>query len=47
VMALIISSMGAIYGPSLKDFQKVLRCNDKKMRKLEKEMSETMIVGST
>jgi hypothetical protein len=32
--------------PSLKDFQKVLRCNDKEMQKVGKRMSETAIVGS-
>jgi hypothetical protein len=46
VTAVIVSSMGAIYGPSLKDLQKVLRCNDKEMRKVAKKMSETVIVGS-
>jgi hypothetical protein len=31
VTAVIVSSMGARYGPSLTDLQKVLRCNDKEM----------------
>jgi hypothetical protein len=38
--------MGALYGPSMKDLQKVLRCNDKELRRLGRQMSETMIVGS-
>jgi hypothetical protein len=38
--------MGAIYGPSMKDLQKVLRCNNKEMKKLERKMSETVISGS-
>jgi hypothetical protein len=46
VMAIIVSSMGAIYGPSMKDLQKMLRCNNKEMKKLERKMSETVIPGS-
>jgi hypothetical protein len=30
VTAIIVSSMGAISGPSMKDLQKILRCNNKK-----------------
>jgi hypothetical protein len=46
VTAVIVSSMGAVYGRSMKDLQKVLRCNDKEMKKLARQMSETVIVGS-
>jgi hypothetical protein len=38
--------MGAVYGPSLKDLQKVLRCSDREMRILGQKMSETVILGS-
>jgi ketosteroid isomerase-like protein len=46
VMAIILSSMGAVYGPSMKDLQKILRCNNKEIKKLERKMSETTILGS-
>jgi hypothetical protein len=46
VTAVIVSSMGAVYNESLKELQKVLKCNTKEMRKLGKKMSETVIVGS-
>jgi hypothetical protein len=46
VTAIIASSMGAIYGPSMKDLQKPLRCNNNEMKKLERKMSETVIFGS-
>jgi hypothetical protein len=46
VMAIIVSSMGAVYGSSMKDLQKILRCNNKEMKKLERKMSETAILGS-
>jgi hypothetical protein len=38
--------MGVIYGPSMKDLQKVVRCNDKAMKKLARQMSETVILRS-
>jgi hypothetical protein len=46
VTVVIGSSMGAIYGPSMKDLQKVLRYNGKEMKKLSRQMSETVILGS-
>jgi 3-dehydroquinate dehydratase len=46
VTAVIVSSMGAVYGPSLKDLQKVLKCNDAQLRKLGRKMSETVIINS-
>jgi hypothetical protein len=46
VTVVIVSSMGAVYGPSMKDLQKVLRCNDKEMKKLARQMSNTVILGS-
>jgi hypothetical protein len=45
-MAIIVSSMGAVYGPSMKDLQKILRCSNKEMKKLERKMSETAILVS-
>ena len=44
--AVIVSSMGAIYGPSLRELQKVLRCSNENIRKIGKKMSETVLVGS-
>jgi hypothetical protein len=46
VTVVIVSSMGAVYGPSMKNLQKVLRCNDKEMKKLARQMSDTVILGS-
>jgi hypothetical protein len=46
VMVVIVSSMGSIYGPSMKGLQKALRCNDEAMNKLARQMSETVILGS-
>jgi hypothetical protein len=46
VTAVIVSLMGALYGPSIKDLQKVLGCNDKELRRFGRQMSETVIVGS-
>jgi hypothetical protein len=37
---------GGVYGPSMKDLQKILRYNNKEMKKLERKMSETAILGS-
>jgi hypothetical protein len=34
VTAVIVSSMGAVYLPSLKDLQKALRCSDEELRQL-------------
>jgi hypothetical protein len=44
VIAVIISSMGVVYGPSLTDSQKMLGCTDCELRKLGKKMSETVII---
>jgi hypothetical protein len=38
--------MGAVYLPSLKDLQKVLRCSDEELRQFGRKMSETVIAGS-
>jgi hypothetical protein len=46
VTAMIVSSMGAVYGLSMKDLQKVLRCNGEEMKKLARQMSDTVILGS-
>jgi hypothetical protein len=41
-----VSSMGEICGPSIKELQKVLRCNDKEMKQFARQMSETVFLGS-
>jgi hypothetical protein len=46
VTTVIVSSMGAVYVPSMNDLQKVLKRNDRKLKKLTKKMLETVIVGS-
>ena len=46
VTAVIVSSMGAVYTPSLKDMQKVLKCTDRQIKEIGKQMSETVIRGS-
>jgi hypothetical protein len=46
VTAVIISSMGEVYEPSLKDLQKVLKWSDQEIRKIGKHVSETVIKGS-
>jgi hypothetical protein len=46
VTAIVVSSMGAVYDPSLKALQKVLRCSDRALQKLGHQMSETVILGS-
>jgi hypothetical protein len=46
VTVVIVSSMGAVYGESLKDLQQVLRCTDRELKKLGRKMSEAVIIGS-
>jgi hypothetical protein len=46
VTAVIVSSMGAVYMSSMTDLQKVLKCNDRELKKLGRKMSETVILGS-
>jgi hypothetical protein len=46
VTAVIVSSMGAVYLPSLKGLQIILKCNDRELRKLGRRMSEAAIMGS-
>jgi hypothetical protein len=46
VTAMIVSSMGAADGPSLKDLQKILKFNDPQMRKLGKRMPAIVIANS-
>jgi hypothetical protein len=43
--AVIVSSIGTVYGPSLKNLQKFLMCNDRELRKIGQQMSEAVIVG--
>jgi hypothetical protein len=38
--------MGAIDKPSLKDLQKVLKCTDRQIKKIGKQMAEAVIRGS-
>jgi hypothetical protein len=46
VSPIIVSSMGAIYAPSLKALKKILQCNDRELRKVGRQMSDTVIKGS-
>jgi hypothetical protein len=46
VTAVIVSSLGAVYIQSLKDFHTVLRCDDRQLKKLGRRMSEAVIRGS-
>jgi hypothetical protein len=46
VTVVIVSSISAVYLPSLKDLQKVLRCSDEELRQLGRKMSEMVIAGS-
>jgi hypothetical protein len=46
VTVIIISSLGAVYLPSLMEIQKLTRCDKKALRKLGRKMSETVIMGS-
>jgi hypothetical protein len=46
VTAVIVSSMGAVYLPSLRGLQIILKCNDRELRKLGRRMSEAAIMGS-
>jgi hypothetical protein len=46
VTAVIVSLIGAMYLPSLKDLQKVLRCSDEELRQLGRKIPETVIAGS-
>jgi hypothetical protein len=46
VTAIIVSSMEAVYKPSLKDLQKVLKCTDRQIKKIGKQMAEEVIRGS-
>jgi hypothetical protein len=45
VTAVIASSMGALDEPSMKELQKVLRCNNKELGRLARQISETVVVG--
>jgi hypothetical protein len=46
VTVVIVSSLGAIYLPSLKELHKVLKCGDTDLRRLGRKMSEAVIRGS-
>jgi cyanate lyase len=46
VTAIIASSIGAVYKPSLKDLQKVMKCTDRQINKTTKQMSKAVIRGS-
>jgi hypothetical protein len=46
VTAIIVSSMGAVYGPSLQELRRILGCNDREIRKLGKQMSDAALTGS-
>jgi hypothetical protein len=46
VTVVIVSSMGAVYAPSLNLLRKVLKCNDRETRKLGKQLSDAALAGS-
>jgi hypothetical protein len=46
VIPVIVSSMGAVYGESMKMLKGLLKCEDKEMRKIGTQMSTAVIVGS-
>jgi hypothetical protein len=46
VTVVIVSSLGAVFIPSLKELHKLLKCNDRQLRKLGWRMSEAAIEGS-
>jgi hypothetical protein len=46
VTVVIVSSLGAVFIPSLKELHKLLKCNDRQLRKLGRRMSEAAIEGS-
>jgi hypothetical protein len=46
VTVVIVSSLGAVYPPSLMELQKLTTCDMKTMRKFGRKMSETVIMGS-
>jgi hypothetical protein len=43
---IIVSSMGAVYGPSLKALKTILGCNDRELQTLGRRMSDAAITGS-
>jgi hypothetical protein len=46
VTVVIVSSLGAVYAESLKELHKMLKCDNRKLRKLGQRMSEAAIEGS-
>jgi hypothetical protein len=46
VSAMIVSSLGAVHLPSLRQLHGILKCDDRQLRKLGRRMSETVISGS-
>jgi hypothetical protein len=46
VMAVIVSSMGAVYLRSLRALRRILNCSASELPKLGKKMSEAAILGS-
>jgi hypothetical protein len=46
VSPIIVSSMGAIYGPSLKALKKIFECSDRELRTVGRQMSDTVVMGS-
>jgi hypothetical protein len=46
IIPVIVSSMGAVYGESMKALKQLLKCQDKGLRKLGVQMSTTVIIGS-
>jgi hypothetical protein len=46
VTAIIVSSMGAVYAPSLKALQRILNCSASELHRLGKKMSAAAVLGS-
>jgi hypothetical protein len=46
VTAIIVSSMGAVYAPSLKALKRILNCSASELHRLGKKMSEAAVLGS-
>jgi hypothetical protein len=46
VSAIIVSYLGAVHLPSLRQLNGILKCDDRKLRKLGRRMSESVMSGS-
>jgi hypothetical protein len=46
VIPIVVSSFGAVYTESMKLLKKLLKCEDKKLKKIGRRMSDAVIIGS-